>query len=402
MPLSAPHDQFHPRRTRLRRLALAAGAVATMSGLTLGALPGVAAAAHHPTRPARPAAAQRSSRSAVAAAPGAVAYVYGNKPSVANYTPEKGFRFNSSGGAIHIHRSNTGKYRVTFFGLGSFASQGTVDVTAEGLQPEQCNVVRWGPDSTGANLLVYVDCWTATAAGAALDSPFMAAFTSGGSTTGTTDFVWANNPTAGSYTPDLSYQFNSSGGTNTIKHLGTGRYNVIMPGPVVADGTVKVTAYGSSANFCQVDQWADVSPGQNVFVDCFSPAGAPVNNKFTMTFTASDDLLGDGASFSGYLWGNDPTSSTYTPDTQYQFDTAGTTATVTKLPPNPGEWQASFPNEADGAQGDQQGTAYGSTPAHCIVDGPIGINGNEAGDVFCFDINGNLLDTLYTTQWMVG
>jgi len=27
---------------------------------------------------------------------------------------------------------------------------------------------------------------------------------------------------------------------------------------------------------------------------------------------------------------------------------------------------------------------------------------HEAGDVFCFDTNGNLLDTLYTTQWMVG
>jgi len=397
MPSSAQHDQFHPRRIRLRRLALAAGAVATMSGLTLGALPGVAAAAHHPSRPA---AAQGSSRSAVAAAPGAVAYVYGNKPSVANYTPEKGFRFNSSGGAIHIHRSNTGKYRVTFFGLGAFASQGTVNVTAEGLQPEQCNVLRWVPDSTGANLLVYVDCWTV--AGAALDSPFMAAFTSGGSTTGTTDFVWANNPTASSYTPSAAYQFNSSGGTNTIKHLGAGRYKVILPGPVVADGSVKVTAYGSNANFCQVVSWADTSPGQDVFVDCFNTAGTPVNNRFTTTFTASDDLLGDGASFSGYLWGNDPTSSTYTPSAQYQFDTAGTTATVTKLVPNPGEWSFSFPNEADGAQGDQQSTAYGSTPAHCIVDGPVGSNSNEVGDVFCFDTNGNLLDTLYTTQWMVG
>ena len=395
MPSSAQHDQFRARRGWPRLLALAAATAA--SGLTLGALPGVAAAAHHPSRPA---AAQRSSRPAVAASPGAVAYVYGNKPSVTNYTPKRGDSFNSSGGGIHIHRSGTGKYRVTFFGLGSFASQGTVDVTAEGLQPEQCNVVRWVPDSIGTKLLVYVDCWTV--AGAALDSPFMAAFTPGGSTTGTTDFVWANNPTAHSYTPETAYQFNSSGGTNTIKRLGTGRYKVLLPGPVVAGGSVKVTAYGSNANFCQVDEWLAVSPGQSVFVDCFKPAGTPANNRFTMTFTASDDLLGDGASFSGYLWGNDPSSSTYTPDTTYQFDTAGTTATVTKLPPNPGEWQASFPGEADGAQGDQQGTAYGSTPAHCVVDGPIGINGAEAGDVFCFDTNGNLLDTLYTTQWMVG
>ena len=389
MSSSAQHDQFRARRGWPRLLALAAA-----SGLTLGALPGVAAAAHHPSRPA---AAQRSSRSAVAASPGAVAYVYGNKPSVTNYTPERGFAFNSTGGGIRIHRSGTGKYRVTFFGLGSFASQGTVDVTAEGLQPEQCNVVRWVPDSTGTKLLVYVDCWTV--AGAALDSPFMAAFTPGGSTTGTTDFVWANNPTAHSYTPETAYQFNSSGGTNTIKRLGTGRYKVLLPGPVVAGGSVKVTAYGTNANFCQVGQWIAASPGQNVFVDCFNPAGTPVNNRFTMTFTASDDLFGDGAP-SGYLWADQPTAASYTPSPIYQHDTAGTTATVTML--GTGEWEALFPSENQGAQGDQQATAYGSTPAHCIVDGPIGISSGESADVFCFDTSGNPLNVTYTTQWMVG
>jgi hypothetical protein len=30
------------------------------------------------------------------------------------------------------------------------------------------------------------------------------------------------------------------------------------------------------------------------------------------------------------------------------------------------------------------------------------VSGSEQGDVFCFDTSGNPLDTLYTTQWMVG
>jgi hypothetical protein len=42
------------------------------------------------------------------------------------------------------------------------------------------------------------------------------------------------------------------------------------------------------------------------------------------------------------------------------------------------------------------------TPAHCIIDGPLGNGTSEQGDVFCFDTSGNLLDTLYTTQWVVG
>lgn len=388
MPIPALPAEFRSRRARPRSRALLA-AIATVSGLAVAAVPGMAAATTAHASGAR-----------VTSAPAVVAYAIGNKASASSYTPEKGFSFNSTGEGIRISRASTGTYTVHFFGLGAFAGQGTVDVTAEGLQPSQCEVVHWLPDSTGTILLVRVNCFTAS--GAKLDTPFEVAYTSGGSTTGTTDFVWADQPAASSYTPSLPFQFNSSGGTNTIKHLGVGQYRVHMPGPDVADGSVKVTAYGPNANSCQVVEWLNVAAGQNVFVDCFTPAGAPVNNRFTMTFTASDSFLGDGASHSGYLWGNDPTSSSYTPDALYQYDTAGTSATVTKFTPNPGEWETLYPNEADGAQGDQQATAYGSTPAHCIVDGPLGNGTSEQGDVSCFDTSGNLLDTLYTTQWVVG
>ena len=385
MAFPIPHDQFRSRRARARLLGLSA-VLATVSGLVLSALPGTAAAATH------------APRATVASAPSVVAYAYGNKPSAHSYTPERGFSFNSTGEGIRISRSAPGTYTVHFFGLGAFAVQGTVDVTAEGLQPAQCEVTHWTPDSTGTILLAGVNCFSLS--GAKMDAPFMAAFTSGGSTTGTTDYVWANKAGASSYTPSLPFQFNSSGGTNTIKRPGTGQYRVILPGPVVTDGTVKVTAYGKTANSCQVVEWLDSSPGQNVYVNCFTPAGAPVNNQFTMTFTASDDLLGDGAP-SGYLWADQPTASTYTPNTLYQFDTAGTTATVTML--GTGEWETLFPGEDQGAAGDQQATAYGSTPAHCIVDGPIGtVGGSEQGDVFCFDTSGNPLNVTYTTQWMVG
>ena len=382
MAISALLDAFRPRRNRPRLLGLPV-AVASVTGLALAAVPGMAAATSH-------------AAGAVTSAPAVVAYAIGNKPSTPSYMPERGYSFNSTGEGIRIVRSNTGTYTVRFFGLGAFAGQGTVDVTAEGLQPSQCEVVHWVPDPTGTILLVRVNCFTVS--GAKLDAPFMVAYTSGGSTTGTTDFVWADQPAASSYTPSLPFQFNSSGGTNTIRHLGLGRYRVHMPGPDVADGSVKVTAYGSNANSCQVVEWLNVAAGQNVFVDCFTPAGAPVNNRFTTTFTASDDLFGDGGP-SGYLWGNDPSSSSYTPDSAYQFDTAGTSATVTRF--GTGEYETLFPNETHGAQGDEQATAYGSIPAHCIVDGPIGNGTSEQGDVFCFDTNGNELDTTYTMQWMI-
>ncbi len=96
-----------------------------------------------------------------------------------------------------------------------------------------------------------------------------------------------------------------------------------------------------------------------------------------------------------------PTAATYTPDTSYQYDTVGTTATVIML--GTGESENLFPSAGQGDAGDQQATAYGSTPAHCIVDGPAGAaGGGETGDVFCWDTSGNPLDVTYTTQWMVG
>ena len=286
MSIPAHHDEFRSRRARPRTRALLA-AIATVTGLATAAVPGMAAASAH------------AHGATVASAPAVVAYAYGDNPSARSYTPEKGFSFNSTGEGIRIGRSNTGTYTVRFFGLGAFAGQGTVDVTAEGLQPSQCEVVRWTADSTGSILLVFVDCFAVS--GAKMDAPFMVAYTSGGSSTGTTDYVLANKPAAGNYTPAVPFQFNSSGGTNKITRIGTGQYQVKLPGPVVADGAVKVTAYGNNANSCQVVDWQGSAPGQNVFVDCFTPAGAAVNNKFTMTFTATDDLFGDGAP-SGYLW----------------------------------------------------------------------------------------------------
>jgi hypothetical protein len=387
MTFPGQHDQFRSRRGRPRLPGLLATAIAAVSSLAMTALPGVAAAATH------------APRAAVASAPGVVAYAYGNKPSARSYTPERGYSFNSTGEGIRVSRSAPGTYTVHFFGLGAFAGHGTVDVTAEGLQPSECEVTHWAADSTGAILLVGVNCFALS--GVKMDAPFMAAFTSGGSTTGTTDYVLANKPATSSYTPSLPFQFNSSGGTNTIRRMGTGQYTVRLPGPVVTGGTVKVTAYGTSnANSCQVVQWVARSPGQNVSVGCFTPSGNPVNSKFTMTFTATDDLLGNGAP-GGYLWADQPTAATYTPDTSYQYDTVGTTATVTML--GTGEWENLFPGAGQGDAGDQQATAYGFTPAHCIVDGPAGIAGGaETGDVLCWDTSGNPLDVTYTTQWMVG
>jgi hypothetical protein len=374
--------------TRMNAFRGGMTAVTAACALTLGVLP--AAAAVPAGRPAI--------RVSPDTAPAAVAYTYGNKPSSHGYTPEKDYSYNSTGGAIGITRAGLGEYSVTFYGMGPEAGQGTVDVTPEGLQAAVCSVVGW--HSSGANLVVGVDCFAVS--GARANEYFEAAFTSGGSTGGTTDYVYANQPASKSYTPVRAYQFNSSGGINTIKRLGAGDYEVIMPGPDVADGTVKVTSYGTNADACQVVEWLNATAGQDVYVDCFNKSGVLTNDRFTATFTASNDLLGDGGA-SGYLWANDPTASSYTPNLNYQWDTIGNEAQVLVLLLSTGEWENDWPDAGVGntPAGDQQASAYGSTDTHCIIDGPAGAVGeDETGDVFCFDNGGNPVGTYYTTQWL--
>lgn len=121
------------------------------------------------------------------------------------------------------------------------------------------------------------------------------------------------------------------------------------------------------------------------------------DRQFTATFIANDSLVGDGGS-SGYVWGDNPLAASYTPSATYQYDTVSTSATVNKL--GTGQWSITFPSAGTGNSGDEQATAYGSTDAYCIVDGPGGLlGGTQVADVFCFDNSGNPVDTTYTMQW---
>ena len=71
-------------------------------------------------------------------------------------------------------------------------------------------------------------------------------------------YVWANQPATASYTPDPAFQKNSTGGTNTVHRTGRGRYEVRFPRLGAAQGTVDVTAYGSTDRYCKAASWSSV------------------------------------------------------------------------------------------------------------------------------------------------
>lgn len=82
-----------------------------------------------------------------------------------------------------------------------------------------------------------------------------------------TGFVWAGEISDPSPTPSAQYQFNSTGGTNTITRAEVGSYQIIFPGlgdASAAGGTVEVSArVGPSPASCKIQSWssfgADIS-----------------------------------------------------------------------------------------------------------------------------------------------
>jgi hypothetical protein len=126
-------------------------------------------------------------------------------------------------------------------------------------------------------------------------------------------FVWADQPTADNYPPNSLYQWNSahhnSTDANTITRTGTGRYTVHLPDLGATSGTVLVTGYGASSDYCKVARWGPTRTTQDVEVRCFDAAAVPTDTPFTMSY-ANPQLSGGEM---GYVWANEPTSDNYVP-----------------------------------------------------------------------------------------
>jgi hypothetical protein len=98
-------------------------------------------------------------------------------------------------------------------------------------------------------------------------------------------YAWNNQPSpvlGATVTLTNSYQFNSAGGIVTVQRTSVGNYTVEFTGLDWDPGNVQVTAYGTgtaaAARWCNVDGWGAPS----VDIDCFDPAGAAADSRFTV------------------------------------------------------------------------------------------------------------------------
>jgi hypothetical protein len=208
---------------------------------------------------------------------GDLAFAYASQPAAASYAPPAAQSWNP-GGAINVTRSAVGSYLVTFTDLRTLTLPrlGHVQVSAVGTSSAHCKVLNWGGGP--ADLMVSVRCFSS--AGVPIDSKFNVLYLLPAPRLG---FVWASQPTDPSYAPASPWTSNPSAAPVSITRTGVGAYTVAWLGadPFIIDGgDVQVTAYGSGNAQCKVERWS----GDNAFVRCFGPTGAPMDTQFAALY----------------------------------------------------------------------------------------------------------------------
>jgi hypothetical protein len=331
-------------------------------------------------------------------------YVWAHAPSLSSYTPSLLHQFNSAGEVNTITRTSTGVYKVHFPDLD--ASGGTALVTAYGADNVTCKVANLAATGTVAEMLVR--CFNSS--GAPADASFTASLVHAipKLLSMPMAYVWANNPSAASYTPSLPRQFNPTGAFNTITRTGTGSYSVRLPGLGAQAGHAQVSAYGSGSERCRVGGISPNGTDQQVWINCVNQIGWAVDTQFVMTYVQDTSIVGfdvnepgDGAfpPTTAYAFANEPTTASYIPALQrqnYQYNTTGGTTTITRL--GVGDYQVSFPGQ-DLARGHVQVGAYGwynGGGKYCKVQewNPDGVR------VQCYDATGIAADSYYMVTFL--
>jgi hypothetical protein len=242
---------------------------------------------------------------------------------------------------------------------------------------------------------------TATAARAA-KSVFLAALLAGASF-GTAHagfrigWVWADQPSAASYTPDTDYSFNSSGGGVGITRGSAGRYVVTFAGLGSSQvSTVLISAYGS-AGICKLEGWHAATA--DATVRCFDAAGAPADSRFTLLYQSRTGNFGNSGRGLAFLWASQSTTPSYTPPAAYQYNSTGATNIMSRT--GVGQYEALLPGLTT-LGGTVQITAYGTDAARCKVKKWEPDTDGQHVEVLCFNASGAPSDERFTLLYAKG
>jgi hypothetical protein len=215
-------------------------------------------------------------------------YVWASSPSAATFTATNAYHYNSTGGAVTIARSSTGRYAVTFAGLGD--PGGVAHASAYGTNSNFCNVVSWVP--SGADEVVSVACYTADTS--PVDTTFVANFAVGHQAGAHFSYLWNEQASStAQHVPATTYRYDSTGHDPWIRKIATGRYRVFLPASYDEQSepyTFQVTAYGANTFRCHLAA-AYVAPGTHE-IQCRDALGTLYDTRFSLSFSAEGSIIG--------------------------------------------------------------------------------------------------------------
>jgi hypothetical protein len=331
------------------------------------------------------------------------------RTALGTYTPAAIDRGNSSHKANVVHHDATGQYRITMKGLGDSSAGdpgGIVHVSPIGGGNRFCGITDWGTE--GATRLSFgLECWTGGTALRA-DARFTVSFLSTNDAPRRLGYLLADHPTD-DYDVTGSRTFNSAGAPNHVTRTGPGTYRVTFPGLGVDKGDVQVTpVFGPSGGApprptgtadvgdCMIGGWGgDVGGDQVVSVNCFDLAGAPADQKFTISFMDRQGLKGPDAGPIAYLWADQAASASYAPDPSYRYSSPAGPPHITRQ--GVGRYSATL--SAMGGGGTAKVSAYGKSVTRCVVKGIRSTGSPQIVRVNCFTFDGLRADSQFTLAY---
>jgi len=276
-----------------------------------------------------------------------VAWTLANQSTATSaYSPPADRSYNSTGGSITVEHTDTGNYVVTFAGFESTpVHDDDVQVTAyDG--SGYCNVGGWSTGNaidvlrhsadpiTASNVSIFVNCYAA--GGAFSDSQFTVLYQKRkgpfGSAAKAIAFLLADKPTSSRYTPDTAYQYNSTGGINTMTRSGPGSYSAFLPGLTQPGGQVQITAHDVEASWadisaaeiggrCNVKSWNSNTSGTTVNIECVNASGVAADQYFDLAYSIGTTLGHVDSTTPGvYARASKDTKPTYNPNPTYAYN----------------------------------------------------------------------------------
>ncbi len=312
---------------------------------------------------------------------------------------ESYYAYNTSGKAVTITADDpvAGYYLVSFDGLQSIGFNGDVQVSSYDTT-DTCTVLEWTATTTAEE--VYVACYTTSGTLDTGSQLFDVTITDPHSVpSGVFDYSWID-PDNTSYKLTGFGEYNSSHKVNQVKHLGTGSYELIYPGPKSSGvhGTVQVTPFDPGGGTCLASGWKGVKTGEEVFVHCYSPSGKPENRIFTVVYASANNILGlNHATDANVLASGKGSISAPTED---YLSARGARAVVIEY--YAGYYEVVLPNSEGNSAlgGDVQVSAVNSRDYHCFVD-YWGQETTPAINLSCENLKGQFVSTPFTVQWVV-